>query len=291
MTTPEARARQNIDAQLTACGWVVQQRAEMNLYAAQGVAVREFPLETGYADYLLFVDQKAAGVVEAKAEGTPLSVVADQAGQYTVGLPANIPNVTLPLPFQYESTGIETLFRDNRDPQPRSRRVFAFHRPETLAEWLSQPETLRKRLQDLPVQNTLITDHLWPPQVEAIQNLEDSFSNDHPRALIQMATGSGKTFTAVNFVYRLIKHAKAQRVLFLVDRNNLGRQTFKEFDQFVTPDDGRKFSELYNIQHLQSNVLDDVSKVHITTIQRLYSMLRGETEFDPANEEVSLWEA
>ena len=112
-----------------------------------------------------------------------------------------------------------------------------------------------------------------------------------PRALIQMATGSGKTFTAVNFVYRLIKHAKARRVLFLVDRNNLGRQTFKEFDQFVTPDDGRKFTELYNVQHLQSNVLDDVSKVHITTIQRLYSMLCGEAEFDPANEEASLWEA
>jgi type I restriction enzyme, R subunit len=136
MTTPEARARQNIDAQLTACGWVLQHRAEMNLYAAQGVAVREFPLESGYADYLLFVDQKAAGVVEAKAEGTPLSVVAEQAARYSTGLPPNIPHVTFPLPFQYESTGVETLFRDNRDPQPRSRRVFTFHRPETLDEWL-----------------------------------------------------------------------------------------------------------------------------------------------------------
>jgi type I restriction enzyme, R subunit len=128
--------------------------------------------------------------------------------------------------------------------------------------------------------------------VEAITvNLEASFADDQPRALIQMATGSGKTFTAVNFVYRLIKHARARRVLFLVDRNNLGRQAFKEFDQFVTPDDGRKFTELYNVQHLQSNLLDDVSKVHITTIQRLYSMLSGEPEFDPANEETSLWEA
>ena len=127
----------------------------------------------------------------------------------------------------------------------------------------------------MPGNYPLITDHLWPAQVEVIRNLEDSFAADRPRALIQMAAGSGKTFTAVNFVYRLIKHAKARRVLFLVDRNNLGRQTFKEFDQFVTPDDGRKFSELYNVQHLQSNVLDDVSKVHITTIQRLYSMLCG----------------
>lgn len=291
MTTPEARARLNIDDQLIACGWVVQDRSTTNLYAGRGVAVREFLLETGYADYLLFVDRQAVGVVEAKAEGIPLAGVAEQAAIYAIGLPVNVPHVSLPLPFLYESTGVETFFRDNRDPEPRSRRVFAFHRPETLAGWLSQLDTLRARLRVMPEQFPLITNNLWSAQVEAINNLEQSFAADHPRALIQMATGSGKTFTAVNFVYRLIKHAKARRVLFLVDRNNLGRQAFKEFDQFITPDDGRKFSELYNVQHLQSNVLDDVSKVHITTIQRLYSMLCGEAEFDPVNEEVSLWEA
>jgi type I restriction enzyme R subunit len=287
---PEEKARENIDVLLAACGWIVQDRAAMNLYASRGVAVREYPLETGFADYLLFVDRRAVGVVEAKAEGVPLAAVADQAASYATGLPANVPHVSLPLPFLYQSTGVETFFRDDRDPQPRSRRVFAFHRPETLADWLSQPDTLRARLCTLPERCPLITDNLWSAQVEAINNLEQSFAADRPRALIQMATGSGKTFTAVNFVYRLIKHARARRVLFLVDRNNLGRQAFKEFDQFVTPDDGRKFSELYNVQHLQSNVLDDVSKVHITTIQRLYSMLCGEAEFDPANEEVSLWE-
>ncbi len=295
MPTPEELARINIDALLTACGWVLQDRRDLNLYAGQGVAVREFPLETGEADYLLFVDRKAVGVIEAKPEGTTLSGVAEQAGDYAVGLPPNIPHVTLPLPFLYESTGVETYFRDERDPQPRSRRVFAFHRPETLAEWLSQPETLRARLREMPGKHSLggtgLAPLLWPAQVEAITHLEDSFAADQPRALIQMATGSGKTFTAVNFVYRLIKHARAKRVLFLVDRNNLGKQAFKEFDQFVTPDDGRKFSELYNVQHLQSNLLDDVSKVHITTIQRLYSMLSGEAEFDAANEDASLWEA
>lgn len=291
MPTPEAIARQNIDAQLIACGWVIQNRSELNLYSGQGVVVREFPLDTGYADYLLFVDQKAVGVIEAKAEGITLAGVADQAADYTVGLPANIPHVSLPLPFMYESTGIETFFRDNRDPEPRSRRLFTFHRPETLSEWISQPETLRARLRRMPIDFPLSSKELWPAQAEAIGNLENSFVQDKQRALIQMATGSGKTFTAVNFVYRLIKHSKAKRVLFLVDRNNLGRQTFKEFDQFIAPDDGRKFSELYNIQHLQSNLLDDVSKVHITTIQRLYSMLLGEPEFDPANEESSLWEA
>ena len=135
----------------------------------------------------------------------------------------------------------------------------------------------------------LITEGLWDAQIEAIQNLEQSFAEDRPRALIQMATGSGKTFTAVSFVYRLVKFARARRVLFLVDRNNLGRQAFTEFDQYVTPDDGRRFTELYNVQRLQSNVLDPVSKVCITTIQRLYSMLSGEPEFDAEEEERSLW--
>jgi len=288
--TPEERARLNIDRQLAAAGWTVQSRAEMNLYAGRGVAVREFPLETGEADYLLFVDRKAVGVVEAKPEGVTLSGVAEQAAKYSVGLPGNIPHVTLPLPFLYESTGVETYFRDERDPEPRSRRVFTFHRPEELADLIVDGDTLRSRLRNMPTQFPLITAGLWSAQIEAIQNLETSLAENRPRALIQMATGSGKTFTAVSFVYRLIKHAKAKRVLFLVDRNNLGRQAFKEFDQYLTPDDGRKFTELYNVQHLQSNVLDSVSKVHITTIQRLFSMLSGEPEYDAANEEGSLFE-
>ena len=136
----------------------------------------------------------------------------------------------------------------------------------------------------------LMTNGLWSAQIEAIENLERSLAQDRPRALIQMATGSGKTFTAVSFIYRLIKFAGAKRVLFLVDRSNLGRQTLKEFQQYVTPDDGRKFTELYNVQHLQSNTLDSVSRVCITTIQRLYSMLSGEAEFDPELEEGSLFE-
>ena len=150
MTDPEALARKKIDQQLTACGWIIQDRKAMNLHAGRGIAVREFPLDTGEADYLLFVDRKAVGIVEAKPEGTTLSGVAEQAGQYVVGLPANIPHVSLPLPFQYESTGAETLFRDNRDPSARSRRVFAFHRPETLAEWAEDSSTFRARLRQFP---------------------------------------------------------------------------------------------------------------------------------------------
>lgn len=285
---PEQKAREDIDRLLGLAGWTVQDRQQLNLGASLGVAIREFPLKTGYADYVLFVDRKAVGVIEAKAEGTTLSRVEEQSAKYTVGLPKNIPHVELPLPFAYESTGIETWFRDNRDPAPRSRRVFAFHRPETLKELLDQPDTLRARLRDMP---PLAAEGLWNCQIEAVTNLEKSLAQDKPRALIQMATGSGKTFTACTFTYRLIKFAKARRVLFLVDRNNLGKQTFKEFQQYVTPDDGRKFTELYNVQHLRSNKIDPVCRVTISTIQRVFSMLKGEEQFDPSLEEASAFES
>jgi len=285
--TPEQQAREQIDAQLKAAGWDVQNASRLNLGASLGVAVREFPVQGGEADYLLFADRKAVGVVEAKKAGMTLSQVAEQSSRYAASLPNDIPHVTLPLPFAYESTGEETQFRDNRDPEPRSRRVFTFHRPETLLKWANQPDTLRRRLQTMP---PLITEGLWQPQVEAITNLEKSLSQDKPRALIQMATGSGKTFTACSFIYRLIKFAGANRVLFLVDRNSLGRQTHREFKQYTTPDDGRKFTELYDVQRLQSNCIDPICKVTISTIQRVFSMLKGEKEFDESLEEQSVYE-
>lgn len=169
MLTPEELARINIDRQLEACGWTVQSRNELNLYAARGVAVREFPLDTGEADYLLFVDRKAVGVVEAKPEGVTLSGVADQTAKYSVGLPNNIPHVTLPLPFLYESTGVETFFRDEHNPEPRSRRVFMFHRSEALADLLVDRDTLRSRLCHMPKQFPLITTGLWGAQIEAVR--------------------------------------------------------------------------------------------------------------------------
>ena len=290
MTTPEQLARQNIDQLLEACGWKVQHYRELNLSAGRGVAVREFPLKTGFADYALFVDRRIIGAVEAKPEGTPLSGIEAQTAKYSVGLPSVPPAWHSPLPFLYESTGVETFFTNGLDPDPRSRRVFAFHRPETLAAWAGRDAvtaSLRARLRHMP---PLVTTGLWDAQIEAITNLERSLADNRPRALIQMATGSGKTFTAVSFIYRLIKFGGARRVLFLVDRSNLGRQTLKEFQQYVTPDDGRKFTELYNVQHLSSNVLDPVSRVCITTIQRLYSILSGEPDYDAEKEEQSLFD-
>src|SRR5881409_3135407 len=275
MPSPEELARENIDKLLTACGWKIQNRGSINLSAGQGVAIREALLkDRDEVDYLLFVDGKAIGTVEAKPEGYTLTGIEEQSGKYGKGLLDIYPKWRNPLPFAYESTGVETQFTNQLDPSPKSRNVFAFHKPETLLEYLEPNANLNTRLTDLLTTDPMPTTNLWSAQSEAIRNLEKSLAANKRRALIQMATGSGKTYTAVNFVYRLIKLAGARRVLFLVDRGNLGDQTLKEFQQFVTPDDGRKFTELYNVQHLQSAQLDRVSRVCISTIQRLYSMLR-----------------
>lgn len=262
---------------LLASGWAIQDFKAVDFSAARGIALREVTLKTGPCDYLLLVDRKAVGVIEAKKEGTTLSTVADQSGRYAMNLPDFLAEgVTGKLPFLYESTGVETYFRDERDPNPRSRRVFAFHRPETLAEWVAESDTLRRRLAQMPFAHPLVTNGMRDCQVEAITGLEKSFAEDRPRALIHMATGAGKTFTACAFTYRLIKYARARRILFLVDRANLGEQARDEFHRYRTPDTNRLFTELYNVQHLTSPHIDDVCRVTICTIQRLYSILRGE---------------
>ena len=289
--TAEAKARVEIDRQLVACGWLVQDVKQLNLFAGQGVAVREFIMAPGHgrADYVLFVDQKAVGAIEAKKSGTPLAGVESQSAKYSSGLPKNLPALVNPLPFLYESTGDETMFTDGFDPEPRSRPIVTFHRPESLARslrhWVDDADggSLRARLNHLfPVADTgrII-------QSTAIAAIEASMRANRPRALAQMATGSGKTFMAANLAYRLVKQADANRVLFLVDRANLGRQTLGEFEQFSTPGDGRKFTDLYNVQLLKSNKIDPAARVVITTVQRQYSILRGEAELAPDVDEMS----
>jgi type I restriction enzyme R subunit len=294
--TPEAKARVEIDRMLAAAGWVVQDYARVNLSAARGVAVREFVLKAphGRADYLLFVDGEAVGVAEAKKEGETLTGVAWQTAKYVEGLPGKLPTgVEGALPFAYQSTGVETRFTNTLDPDAKSRQVFWFHRPETLAGWIGEirshplAPTLRHRMRVMPPADLA---DLWPPKDVAVRNLERSLAENRPRALIQMATGSGKTLLAAFVAYRLVKFADARRILFLVDRANLGRQTLKEFQGFSIPDDGRKFTELYNVQHLSSNTIDPVARVTISTIQRLYSTLRGEPELDPELDEHSAYD-
>ncbi|MCK0509258.1 type I restriction-modification enzyme R subunit C-terminal domain-containing protein [Aromatoleum anaerobium] len=284
--TPEIRARQQIDRKLEQAGWTIQDLTHINLGAGAGIAVREFPTDTGPADYVLFVDRQAVGVIEAKRDesGENITVVENQTARYA--------NATLKwrvetnvLPFLFESTGQIVRFTDGRDPVPRSRELFHFFRPDQLARWLAQPDTLRRRLAEhmpaLPQRN------LRNCQIGAVTGLEKSLALNKPRALVHMATGAGKTFTAITAVYRLLKFGGARRILFLVDTRNLGKQAHQEFMAYTPPDDARKFTELYNVQRLAGSTIDPHSQVCISTIQRMYSVLSGEP-IDESAEDVSL---
>jgi type I restriction enzyme R subunit len=282
---PEALARAKIDTLLSQAGWLLQDYQQFNRTAGSGVAVREFPLPNGAADYALFVDGKMAGIIEAKKAGYTLSGVLEQSGKY-LKIPAHLRAWSESLTLHYESNGEEHQFTNRRDPKPRAHKVFTFHTPQALQEQLQQVSTLRQRLQHLPA---LAETGLRTCQFGAITALETSLANDKPRALIQMATGAGKTFTACSFAWRLAEFAKAKRILFLVDRNNLGDQTLKEFQNYQPPGSARAFTDTYVTQHLHSNRIDPDAKVVITTIQRLYSLLKGR-ELDPELEEESAFE-
>jgi len=289
---PEQIARDNIDKQLIACGWVIQDKDKINLNVGIGVVVRYYLTQDGKeTDYVLFVDKKPVGIIEAKREeeGFRLTTVEEQSKEYADSKLKYLNND--PLPFVYESTGDVTRFTDFRDPKPRSRPVFTFHRPETFRTWLKTEKSLRKSLLDIPF---LPTEGLRDCQIKAITKLESSFKEFKPKALIQMATGSGKTFTAISFIYRLLKFTEAKRILFLVDTKNLGEQAEQEFMSFLPNDDNRKFTELYGVHRLKSSFVPTDNHVYISTIQRLYSILKG-TELEETAEEEnpneSRWQA
>jgi len=284
--TPETRARQQIDQKLEQAGWVIQDMKQLNLSAGLGVAIREYTTDTGPADYVLFVDRLACGVIEAKKDsaGENLTVTESQTERYAS---ANLKwrKDNTPLRFLFEATGQIIRFTDNADPAPRSRELFHFFQPAQLKEWLAQPGTLRRRLvAQMPV---LPEQNLRDCQISAVTGLEKSLAQNKPRALIHMATGAGKTFTAITAVYRLLKFGGAKRILFLVDTRNLGKQAHQEFMAYTPPDDARKFTELYNVQRLASSSIDPHAQVCISTIQRMFSILNGEP-LEEAAEDVSL---
>jgi type I restriction enzyme R subunit len=278
---PEQIARDNIDKQLIACGWIIQSAKKLNLFAGVGVAVKEYLTDVGPADYVLFVEGKPCGIIEAKKEdeGFRLSVHEVQGENYANAKLKYLNNE--PLPFLYLSTGEITRFSNLNDPKPRFREIFTFHQPETLAKWQKNQKSLRKRLLDIP---ELPIHNLRDCQVNAINNLEKSFKDFKLKSLIQMATGSGKTFTAITFIYRLLKYAKADKILFLVDTKNLGEQAEAEFRSYIPQDDNRLFPELYGVTRLSSAHIPKDSQVYISTIQRMYSILRG-TDLDESAEE------
>jgi type I restriction enzyme R subunit len=280
---PEQIARDAIDAQLRDAGWAVQSKDAIDFHVGLGQAVREYATDTGPADYVLFVNGVPVGVIEAKKEtlGHNLTTIEEQTTGYAAAKLRYIQRSGEPLPFLYEATGVLVRFTDQRDPKPRSREVFSFQRPETLIAWLFQQRSLRSRLHDLPA---LDPAGLRDCQIDAITNLDASLKQAKPRALVQMATGSGKTFTAITSIYRLLKHARVRRVLFLVDTRNLGEQAEQEFLAFTPNDDNRKFTELYTVTRLASSHLPTDAEVYISTIQRMYSHLQGE-ELDASAEE------
>lgn len=287
--SPEQIARDKIDRLLHESGWAVQDKNRIDFGIGEGLAVREYVTDVGEADYVLFVDRKPVGVIEAKREEEAhrMTFHEDQTAGYARAKLKWVKD-SQPLRFLYESTGVITHFTDNRDPRPRAREVFSFHRPETLRAWAKEEQSLRGRLEALPELNP---EHrpagdlkLRACQEVAITNLEESFRKDRPRALVQMATGAGKTYTAITTMYRLLKHADAKRILFLVDTKNLGEQAEQEMMAFVPQDDNRKFTELYNVQRLKSSHVAKDSQVCISTIQRLYAILRDQPLDDAAEE-------
>lgn len=281
---PEDVARSSIDRRLALCGWAVQSRADMNLGAGLGVAIREFQTASGPVDYALFVGRRLCGVIEAKSAGVTLSGFSDQAARYIADLPRNLVREAGQVRFEYVASGSETLFRDHADPSPTSHSVFAFHRPETLERWLGEALTLRARLGQMP---PVITDGLRECQIDAVSALEGSMAENRPRALVQLATGAGKTFTACTLSYRLLAHAGFKRILFLADRANLVRQTRDEYLAYRPPGSGRSFSEIYNVQKLGSAGIDKDAQIVVATIQRVYSVLTGKDLAEDEEEQSS----
>jgi type I restriction enzyme R subunit len=293
----EARARVLIDRQLTDASWSVQDSRSLNLFAAQGVARREATMATGHgrADYLLYVDQRVVGVIEAKPEGTPLSGVEWQSAMYADGLPPDVKLAALTkggrLPFVFEASGTETHFTNGFDPDPRARRIFNFPKAATLAKTLrgkdEEHPTWRGKVTAMP---PLDTAPLRPAQIEAINGVEQSLREQrYDRSLVQMATGAGKTYAAVTLSYRLLKFGGFDRILFLVDRNNLAKQTMAEFENYRTPDDGRRFTELYNANRLNRGPMPESTALAISTVQRVFKALRNEEVGESDDPELDGW--
>lgn len=271
---PEQKARIKIDELLKKAGWDIISRNEYSdIYNA--CAITE-ALLTGNleADYLLFVGGKAIGVLEAKRAENNLSVdVAEQAQNYTKSLPDWYQTWENPLPFVFLSNGETLLFRDTREEDP------------TYIE-LKKMKTPKELVQMADIQSEYAASPALPPvgdkglrqcQFDAIRQLELSFKQNENKALISLATGAGKTFTACTFTYRFLTYTSVRRVLFLVDRNNLGKQAEGEFTTYKLTESGEVFNSIYSVKRLTS--IDDIqtSKVVISTIQRLFSAITGQT--------------
>ena len=281
---PEEKARLTIDKKLIEAGWIIQDVKSLNLSASLGVAVREFPTSTGPVDYALFIEGVPVGVIEAKKtdEGENITAVEGQSSRYANSTFKWIKSIYR-IRFAYEATDKLTRFTDYNDIKYRSRTVFSFHRPETLNALLKQADTVRNNMKHFPEFDPT---GFRKCQITAIENLDKSFADNRSKALVQMATGAGKTFTAITAAYRLLKYGKMNRILFLVDTKGLGEQAEREFLAYRPTDDNRSFSQIYGVHRLKSSYIPDGVQICISTIQRMYSILKGD-EIDESVEETS----
>lgn len=282
--TPEQEARIVIDEKLKMSGWQVQNVNQLNLLAGLGVAVREFSTSTGPVDYVLFINGEPVGVIEAKksSAGENITVVEDQSSRYANSTFKWI-NRDYSIRFAYEATDKLVKFTDYKDIKYRSRKVFSFHRPEYLESLLQASDTIRNNMKHFPPLDPV---GFRDCQINAINNMDVSFADNRPRALVQMATGAGKTFTAITEAYRLLKYGKMNRILFLVDTKSLGEQAEREFLAYTPSDDTRSFSQLYGVRRLKSSYIPNDVQICISTIQRMYSILKEE-DLDESTEEES----
>ncbi len=282
---PEEKARLVIDRKMEAAGWIIQDMRELNPFAGPGVAIREYPTDTGEVDYALFVDGKPVGVIEAKRPeaGENITTVENQTARYANSKLKYI-QYTYKIRFACEATDKIIRFTDYKDIKYRSRQVFAFPQPQTLQRLMVMADTIRNNLKKMP---PLLTRGFRDCQIAALHNLEKSFAENRPRALVQMATGAGKTFTAITAAYRLLKYGKFRRILFLADTRSLANQAESEFRSYHPADDSRTFGELYGVLRLRRSYIPDDVEVCISTIQRMYSILKGE-ELEEGAEDISV---
>ena len=278
--TPEEKARQKIDLWFAEAGWKVINREDYEP-TCTAVAIREGLLKGNLeADYFLFINGKAIGVLEAKREEIdPFSNnVCEQAVLYAKSVPHIYQAYQKPLPFIFTSNGKELFFCDFREQKQSFKQIMAIPTPYELVKQLGisdyfagLPSLQKKGLRDC--------------QYEAVTELEKSFRSGQNRALMVLATGAGKTYTACLAAYRLLSYTPMRRVLFLVDRNNLGKQAEGEFGTFRLTENGDAFNTIFTVNRLRSSSIPSDSNVVISTIQRLFSFLRGDTIEDNDNDD------
>lgn len=273
--TPEEKARVYIDKMFEDAGWKVVNRDEYSP-TITAAAIREGLLKGNLeADYFLFINGKAVGVLEAKREEINVDtiLVHEQAEHYIRSVPSCYQTFMKPLPMVYLSNGKDLFFKEYRNVDADYKQIGKIHTPKEVVNMLGIDDPYA----GLP---TLSKKGLRDCQYEAITELEKSFRTGQNRALIVLATGAGKTYTACLAAYRFLAFTPMRRILFLVDRNNLGKQADGEFGTFRLTENGDAFNNIYNVSRLHSAKIPADSNVVISTIQRLFSLLKGEEIID-----------